>query len=409
MSKPFQEFCLSQALRFRIGDDGKLYGSISHSSGEFYVAPEVLGILCEIAMSKQKLDIKKITKNLDQHYKSILENLPTIQECEAIIKDLVASGLVLERQKKSSRYLQGDGFGDDWIQWAMLADSPRTTAYEKAIRAGIDKNSVVADVGAGTGLLTSMCLKQGAKKVFAIEETQIAQKIVPLLNELKLPTQKEKLVVHNENSFDVALPENITHIVSELFGNDPFSEGVIPTLRNIAKNFTKQPVYIPKKISLYFELIEIIDHPIKHRLQSCLEKPTSDFLIAAKEILSFDNISFPFAANKNNFKRLTKPIELGQLPLNPPSVYANKKTHPLTGRKKIKVTEGGACVAGLMWFRVYLDDTTTISSNCCEKDAAEHWSPILILIDESILLKNKEIEITYGLDEQETKMLINFD
>jgi 16S rRNA G966 N2-methylase RsmD len=409
MSKFLEEFSLSQALRFRIGNDGKLYGYISHSSGEFYVAPEVLSILCEVAISSQKLEMKNLAKKLGQQYKNILENLPDSAECEAILNDLMASGFVICPQKNVSRYLQEDGFGNVWIQWAMLADAVRTKAYEKAIQNCIDKNSVVVDVGAGTGFLTAACLKAGAQKVIAIEETKIAQKIIPLLNELKLPTQKERLTVLNKNSFDVSLPAQVTHIVSELFGNDPFQEGVIPTLRNMAKNFSKQPVYIPQKIAVYFELIDIIDHPVRHRIKALFDDHKhDDFLAAAKKLFHLDKISFPVELSRNSFKRVEiddgrGSIELGQMPLNPPPVYTNKKSHPLFGQKKIKVTEKASCLAALLWFRVYITDTITISSHPQEKDAAEHWSPLLFVINKS-LHKNEEFTIQYGLDESETQL-----
>jgi hypothetical protein len=38
----FSKYIMSKALRFRLGEDGNLYGSISASSGEFYIAPEIL-------------------------------------------------------------------------------------------------------------------------------------------------------------------------------------------------------------------------------------------------------------------------------------------------------------------------------------------------------------------------------
>lgn len=396
---------LAKGLRFRISTDGKLYGSISHSSGEFYVAPEILTILSQIANNNEKLNIKKLSTNLKNAYRNILENVPDDAECEAIINDLIASGFVVTEQN-TNRYLQDDGFGDEWIQWAMLADSKRTHAYENAILSTVNKNSIVADIGAGSGLLTAISLKAGAKKVFAIEETQIAKKIVPILNQLKLTTNNEKLTVVNQNSFDVTLPYNITHIVSELFGNDPFQEGVIPTLRNIAQHFTKQPIYIPQKISVYFELIDIIEHPIKHRIAASQQTPKNEFLAAAKKMFSFKDIYFPLALHKNNFKRITKPMQLGQLPLNPPLIYTNKKAHPLNGSKKIKATEQGECSVGLMWFRVHLTDKVTISSHPQENDAAEHWSPMLFLIDKPIQ-KGTEVTVSHKLNEEETNLEIN--
>ncbi len=182
MSKNDAKILLSQGLRFRIGAAGKLYGSISHSSGEFYVAPEVLSILCSLASVQQAGAIKNLAKELQAEYKNILQNLPNSKECDDIIQDLLASGLLILEGHLGEKYLQQDGFGNSWIQWAMLADKARCEAYEIAIKQNVNPKSIVADVGAGAGLLSALCLHAGAKKVIAIEETDIAKKIVPLVN-----------------------------------------------------------------------------------------------------------------------------------------------------------------------------------------------------------------------------------
>ena len=71
--------------------------------------------------------------------------------------------------------------------------------------------------------------------------------------------------------------------------------------------------------------------------------------------------------------------------------------------KKIKVTDDGKCIIGLIWYRVYLTDKITISSHCLEKDAAEHWSPIALLLSENIK-KDKLIQITHNLNDEESRM-----
>ena len=407
MSKQFNEFQLSKALRIRIGDDGNMYGMTTHSSGEFYLAPEIVSILCQVGKLESKFNMNNIHKNLNLHYKNILKNLPDEKECEVILNDLIASGLIISNKKEISREALNDGFGDHWIQWAMLADTSRCAAYEKALLKAINSKSIVADVGAGTGFLTAVCLKAGAKKVFAIEETQIAQKIIPFLKNLKLPTQKESLTIVNKNSFDSPLPHNVTHVVSELFGNDPLQEGVIPTLRNLSQSFPNQPLYIPEKVSVYFELIDILDHPIKHRIQALFTKQKTNFisdcLTSAKNIFNLDGLSFPIALSKNQFKRIASPIELGQLPLNPPLSYTNKKQHPLFGHKKITCQNEGNCVVGLLWFRDHLNKNETLSTHCIEKDAADHWSPLVILLNQPIA-KKEEITVQYGLNDLETNI-----
>jgi predicted RNA methylase len=54
----------------------------------------------------------------------------------------------------------------------MLADNRRVEAYKIALNK-VSLGKVVADVGAGTGVLSIFAAEGGAKKVYAIENAQI--------------------------------------------------------------------------------------------------------------------------------------------------------------------------------------------------------------------------------------------
>lgn len=62
----------------------------------------------------------------------------------------------------------------------MLKDSVRTNAYRDFIynNKNLFKGKVVLDVGCGTGILSMMCAKAGAKKVFAVDNSKIVEKAV---------------------------------------------------------------------------------------------------------------------------------------------------------------------------------------------------------------------------------------
>ncbi len=409
MSKDFENFHISKALRVRIGDDGHFYGMTTPSSGEFFLAPEILMLLCCIEKKRSSLKKELLYKYLQDYVKETSQNLPNSKETQEIFQDLISAGLIVTKQAENKRELLNDGFGDDWIQWAMISDISRCLSYEKTISKLINSKSIVVDLGAGLGFLTAASLKAGAKKVIAIEETNMAKKIMPFLKKLKLNPSKETLTIFNQNSFDTQLPQNVTHVVSELFGNDPFQEGVIPTLRNLSKQFSKQPVYIPEKVSVYFELIELKDHPLCHRIEAINKVTKNSFiqecLESAKDLFSLKDISFPAALVPSQIERLSVPIKLGEHALNPPPTFENGKKHPLYGKKAIQLKKQGNCVVGCLWFRVTLSERNTLSSLCLEKDASEHWSPILFLLPYGIH-KQKEVCVEHKLNDEETRMEI---
>ena len=68
----------------------------------------------------------------------------------------------------------------------MIKDSIRTNAYRDAIlnNAHLFKDKVVMDVGCGTSILSLFCAKAGAKKVYAIDYSDIVEqaKLIVKLN-----------------------------------------------------------------------------------------------------------------------------------------------------------------------------------------------------------------------------------
>lgn len=70
----------------------------------------------------------------------------------------------------------------------MLTDRARQEAYGKAIKnnAALFKDKTVLDVGAGTGILSAFCAKAGAKLIYAVEPSNLADiaKIVMIDNEI---------------------------------------------------------------------------------------------------------------------------------------------------------------------------------------------------------------------------------
>ena len=59
---------------------------------------------------------------------------------------------------------------------------PRTLAYKDAIMQNkhLFKDKIVLDVGCGTGILSIFCAKAGAKQVYGIDNSNIANHVINL-------------------------------------------------------------------------------------------------------------------------------------------------------------------------------------------------------------------------------------
>ena len=56
----------------------------------------------------------------------------------------------------------------------MIRDRVRTDAFQRAINSVVRRGDIVADVGAGSGILSVFAARAGAARVYAVEQTSIA-------------------------------------------------------------------------------------------------------------------------------------------------------------------------------------------------------------------------------------------
>ncbi|MBX9703843.1 MAG: hypothetical protein K2X39_06785, partial [Silvanigrellaceae bacterium] len=217
------------------------------------------------------------------------------------------------------------------------------------------------------------------------------------------------------NSFDATLSPEINFVVSELFGNDPFQEGVLPTLKNIAKhlNQNENVKYFPKKLSVYFEFIQLNEHHAKHRIHwekaahlgeqnESYKNFYNHFVGKAYDILDLKSASFALNLTARNFKKVSNTVCLGTLPLDPPKHYGRRE-HPLKGKKELSLDVQAENICGLIWFRVVIDEGSTISSHPQESDACDHWSPLILPMVNIQIPFAEKIDISYSLNEEENQ------
>ncbi|XP_077992867.1 protein arginine N-methyltransferase 6-like [Glandiceps talaboti] len=108
-------------------------------------------------------------------------------------------------------------YDDLSVHAGMIGDSVRTNSYRLAILRCSDKilGKVVADVGAGTGILSCFCAQAGAKKVYAVEASAIANVAEEVIRHNKL---EDKIELIRGRIEEVDLPEKVDVIVSEWMG-----------------------------------------------------------------------------------------------------------------------------------------------------------------------------------------------
>src|SRR5262245_4937052 len=101
----------------------------------------------------------------------------------------------------------------------MIADNARMDAYVEALCRAVKPDSVVLDIGAGTGVFALLACRFGARRVYAIEPAdaiQVAREIAAANG------YADRIEFIQKLSTEVTLPEQADVIISDLRGLLPF-------------------------------------------------------------------------------------------------------------------------------------------------------------------------------------------
>uniref|UniRef100_A0A673ND41 Histone-arginine methyltransferase CARM1 n=1 Tax=Sinocyclocheilus rhinocerous TaxID=307959 RepID=A0A673ND41_9TELE len=142
-----------------------------------------------------------------------------------------------DRTEESSavQYFQFYGYLSQ--QQNMMQDYVRTGTYQRAILQNHTdfKDKVILDVGCGSGILSFFAAQAGARKVYAVEASTMAQHAEVLVNSNRM---SERVLVIPGKVEEVSLPEQVDIIISEPMGYMLFNERMLESYLH-AKKFLK--------------------------------------------------------------------------------------------------------------------------------------------------------------------------
>ena len=174
-------------------------------------------------------------------------------EASSLLLMLERKGVLLDVASVPRRAPKG--YEAPAIHVEMLDDRLRTTAFLRAIEEVVQPGDVVVDVGTGTGVLALGAARRGAKRVYAVEESAIADAAEGVVASNGL---SERVRIVRGRSTQIELPEKADVLVSEMLGHDPLAEQLLPVFADARRRLLHEGARtIPEQLSVLAVPVEL--------------------------------------------------------------------------------------------------------------------------------------------------------
>ena len=242
------------------------------------------------------------------------------------------------------------------LQGAMLADVQRNQALARAVQAVVRPGDTVIDVGAGSGLLSLLAARAGARKVYAVESDAMAD-VARCLVSLNGFADTISIVACESHKWSP--PEKAQVILCETLGFAIFEEGFRSSLAD-----ARERMLAPEG-SLLPRCVRVLAVPVA-------PIPEVPELGALSRIFGFDY--GPLArVFRGTFQRVYAPFE-NEL-AKPVTLWSldcyTMDTSALESEVCFEIERPGILAGHAIWFEADLGGGVQMSSRC--PDVSNHW------------------------------------
>ncbi len=172
-----------------------------------------------LAMFSQSIRLGDAIARLEREYGHSTDFAPTLSVLNMLIEE---SALVTPDADRAPT----SGWADPVEHARMLHDERRTGDYLAALAAAVHPNDVVLDIGTGSGVLAVAAARAGARHVYAVEASDIADVAERVF---ALNGVRDRVTLIPGWSRQIELPERATLLVTEVIGNEPLEEEILET------------------------------------------------------------------------------------------------------------------------------------------------------------------------------------
>ncbi len=269
------------------------------------------------------------------------------------------------------------------LQQKLLGDKLRNQAFYEALRKVIKKGkTTVADIGSGTGFLSFLALRLGAKECWLYEYEKVIKvsEQIAKLNHCKNCNfiQKHSTVVKN--------PPRVDLVISETLGNYALEENIIENIED-AKRFLKPGgAIMPCRIEQY--IAPVVTPGILDEINVWDKVGFKLNMTPAKEV-ALNNVYVHYTPASDL-------LDKGKSALKWDTIDFSQKNESIRHRKVEWLINSNSSVYGFsVWWKAWLTDDVCLSTS--PLDAPTHWEQIFLPLTKILTVK-KDQTVSVVLD-----------
>jgi SAM-dependent methyltransferase len=264
----------------------------------------------------------------------------------------------------------------------MALDRVRNDAYAAALGTVITPDSVVLDLGAGTGIHGLIAARLGARRVYLVDP----EDIISVAEEVARANRLEEVVrcLHGRIE-DVEIDEPVDVIVSALTGNFLLTEDLLPVLFHARDKFLKPGGAMVPSAAL-MEAVPVAAPAVHTREIAAWSDEQHG--VQMEPARGYAANALHYRWDRQDVTFLADPATIHRVDLSTDSYQA------LHAEVEFEARTAGTCHGFAGWFDIRLGDRWISTSPRAEP---MHWSPAFLPMDPPVALSLGD-RLTFRLD-----------